>query len=80
MTKDEIINKINQCENILQQHDYAARKVAFENAAKIKELADALNIEIEQPVYEEYKEIETEANGLRLEINDLREQLKNAAE
>jgi len=80
MTKNEIEMEINARLDVLRQHDYTARKVAFENAAKIKELAEKLDVQIEQPVYEEYKKIEMEANGMRLEINDLRGQLENASE
>jgi len=80
MTRDEIINKINQCDNILHQYDYISRKLAFENAKLVNLLAQKLDIKIEQPVYNQYIDIETEANGLRLEINDLRKQLENADE
>lgn len=73
MTRDEIQGEINQCENILIQHDYAGRKVAFENARKIEELAQKLGVEIEQPVYNKYKAMEEEADQLRLRIDELRE-------
>ena len=73
MTRDEIQGEINQCENILIQHDYAGRKVAFENARKIEELAQKLGVEIEQPVYNKYKAMEEEADQLRLRIDELLE-------
>ncbi|MBQ8465283.1 MAG: hypothetical protein IJ545_04660 [Alphaproteobacteria bacterium] len=74
MTKDEIINEINICENVLQQHDYMARKVAFEVAEKLKELNPSLSM----PVYEQYKDMEQEAKALRLRIKELKQQLENA--
>lgn len=76
MTRDEVQNKINICENVLQQYDYAARKVAFEVAKKLKEL----HPDLDMPIYEQYKEVEAEANNIRAQINELREQLNNAAE
>lgn len=76
MTKDEIINEINICENILQQHDYTARKVAYEVAEKLKELHPDLSM----PVYEKYKDMEEEAKRLRARISELRELLDNASE
>lgn len=76
MTKDEIINEINICENILQQHDYTARKVAYEVAEKLKELHPDLSM----PVYEKYKDMEEEAKQLRARISELRELLDNASE
>lgn len=76
MTKNEILNEINICNNILEQHDYAARKVAFECAEKLKEL----HPDLEMPVYEKYKDMEAEAKQLRLRIDELRELLDNATE
>lgn len=76
MTKDEIINEINICENILQQHDYIARKVAYEVAEKLKELHPDLSM----PVYEKYRDMEEEAKQLRARISELRELLDNASE
>ena len=65
MTKDEIQDKINQDLNILEQHDYCARPVAFEVARLFKA---------------QHPEIENEADALRAEIRELREKLDNAAE
>ena len=76
MTKDEIQDKINQDLNILEQHDYTARPVAFEVARLFK----AQHPEIETPVLDKYLEIENEADALRAEIRELREQLENTAE
>lgn len=73
MTQDQITNEINQCNNILQQHDYAGRKVAFENARVIEQIIQHLGLDIAQPVYNKYKDVEAEADQLRLRIDELRE-------
>lgn len=66
-TKTEIDGRINACQQELQQYDYAARKVVFELAAKLKEL----NPNIELPVYEKYKAVEANAEERRAEIREL---------
>lgn len=76
MTKEEIQDKINQDLNILEQHDYCARPVAFEVARLFK----VQHPEIKTPVLDKYLEIENEADALRAEIRELRERLNNAAE
>lgn len=74
MTKEEIQNKINQNLNILQQHDYSARPVAFEVAKLFK----AAHPEVETPALDKYIENEIEADKLRAEISELRKQLDDA--
>ena len=66
-TKTEIDGRINACKQELQQYDYAARKVVFEVAAKLKEL----NPNVELPMYEKYKDIEANAEARRTEIREL---------
>lgn len=73
MTRDEIQNEINQCENILLQHDYARLKMGVEAAEAVKSLAEKLKVEISMPVYEKYKDMEAEAKQLRARIDELRE-------
>lgn len=72
MKENEIQNEININSNTLIQYDYTGRKVAFENARKIEELAKALKINIEQPIYNKYKAIEAEADKMRARIDELR--------
>ena len=72
MTRDEIENEINQCRNILEQHDYIARKVAFEVAKKFKEAFP----DVEMPVFDKYKEIEEKASLLRERIENLQKELE----
>lgn len=66
-TKTEIDGRINACQQELQQYDYAARKVVFELAAKLKEL----HPDVDLPVYEKYKNIEATAEERRNEIREL---------
>lgn len=73
MTKNEIMNEINICRNILQQHDYTARKVAFEVAKKFKEA----NPSVEMPVLDKYLANEEKAELLRNKIDELEAQLAN---
>lgn len=74
--KEEIANQILINNYILAQHDYCARKVVFELAAKIKEKFP----EIELPIYESYLEIEEKAQECRDKINELTEKLKNLSQ
>lgn len=73
-TKTEIDGRINACQQELQQYDYAARKVVFELAAKLKEL----NPDVELPIYEKYKNIEAMAEERRAEIRELEKQMELA--
>ena len=73
-TKTEIDGRINACQQELQQYDYAARKVVFELAAKLKEL----NPDVELPIYEKYKNIEALAEERRAEIRELEKQMELA--
>lgn len=74
MTRDEIQNEINVCRNVLQQHDYTARKVAFEVAKKFKEL----HPDVAMPELDKYLDGEAEAEILRARIDELEEQLAQA--
>lgn len=76
MTRDEIQNEINICRNVLQQHDYTARKVAFEVAKKFKEL----HPDVEMPVLEKYLATESKAEILRARIDELEELLLQTSE
>ncbi|MBO4737949.1 MAG: hypothetical protein J5606_00130 [Bacteroidales bacterium] len=67
MTDEEKQAKISEMENLLVQMDYTGRKVAFEVAAKLKEL----NPNLSMPVYEKYKASEQKANEYRQIINDM---------
>lgn len=66
-TKTEIDGRINACQQELQQYDYAARKVVFELAAKLKELYP----DVDLPAYDKYKNIEAVAEERRVEIREL---------
>jgi hypothetical protein len=59
--------EINAYKNLLEQNDYIARKVAFEVAAKLKELYPDLSM----PVFEHYLELEAKAESFRNRINEL---------
>ena len=74
-TKTEIDGRINACQQELQQYDYAARKVVFELAAKLKEL----HPNVDFPIYEKYKDIEANAEERRAEIREL-EKARETAE
>lgn len=76
MTRDEIQNEINICRNVLQQHDYTARKVAFEVSKKFKEL----HPDVEMPVLEKYLATESKAEILRARIDELEELLLQTSE
>lgn len=71
MTKEEKLSEINAYRNLLEQNDYIGRKVAFEVAAKLKEL----HPELSMPVYEHYLELETKAESFRERINELESEL-----
>lgn len=75
-TKDQIIGEINARLNILQQKDYISRKIAFDTAKALKTINPDVNI----PSYDEYKQIEEDADIIRQEINELREELNNVEE
>jgi len=72
MDEEQKQAEINACRNLLEQNDYIGRKVAFEVAAKLKELHPDLST----PVYEKYLATEEQANGFRANI----EMLKNTSE
>lgn len=76
MTRNEIINEINQCRNILEQNDHHGRKVAFEVAAKLKEKFSDILL----PNYEKYLESETVAAAKRERINELEKLLETATD
>lgn len=76
MTRDEIQNEINICRNVLQQHDYTARKVAFEVSKKFKEL----HPDVEMPMLEKYLATESKAEILRARIDELEELLQQTSE
>ena len=67
MTDEEKQAKISEMENLLVQMDYTGRKVAFEVAAKLKEL----NPNLSMKKYKKYKASEQKANEYRQIINDM---------
>lgn len=76
MNRNEIIARINACNNELQQRDYTARKVAFEVAKKFKELHPEVNM----PILDKYLAGELIADERRKEIDELQKQLEALGE
>lgn len=76
MNRNEIIARINACNNELQQRDYTARKVAFEVAKKFKELHPEVNM----PILDKYLAGELIADERRKEIDALQKQLEELGE
>jgi len=76
MNRNEIIARINACNNELQQRDYTARKVAFEVAKKFKEL----HPEVDMPILDKYLAGELIADERRKEIDALQKQLEELGE
>lgn len=74
MNKQEILGRINACNNELEQMDYRGRKVAFEVAKKLEELFPNITL----PIYEAYKDDEAIADARRAEINQLLQELEKA--
>ena len=76
MNRNEILARINACNNELQQRDYTARKVAFEVAKKFKELHPEVNM----PILDKYLAGELIADERRKEIDALQKQLEELGE
>lgn len=71
--KDKIEAEINGLLNLLEQKDYAARKVVFELAGVF-----ALQFpEVKLPMFDKYKSMEAEANDYRARIDELMKELNN---
>lgn len=67
MKRKEITEEINALQNLLAQHDYTGRKVAFEVAEKLKTLIPDVSL----PEYEKYMANEEKATQMRTRINEL---------
>lgn len=73
MTKEEIEGQIRADLNVLEQHDYTGRRIAWEFARLFKQA----HPEIPTPIFDQYIENEEKAELLRQEIRELREKLEN---
>lgn len=67
MTEDEKKSKVVEMNNLLQQKDYTARKVAFECARILKQMFP----DAEMPVYDKYREMEEKAEIFRQTIDEI---------
>lgn len=65
--EEEKSAKRNALQNLLEQNDYTARKVAFEVAEIIKEKFP----DVAMPEYDKYQAVEEQAKQFRAELNTL---------
>ena len=71
--KSELIARMNGLQNLLEQKDYSARKVAFEVARLYKQA----HPDLVTPALDEYIDGENLADQWRAEIDEIRRQLEN---